>query len=93
MKFDGGAALYIGYYSGAALNATGTNDVPIAFTSNALTPAPGDWRGIVFFNSTVDGSTILDYCTVEYGGLDSSNSNIYCNSLTAEDVVRQTFSQ
>ncbi len=79
VKFDVGAALYIGYYSAATLNAVGTSDNPITFTSNAATPAPGDWRGIVFFNSNVDASTIMDYCTVEYGGYDSYNSNINCN--------------
>ncbi|OOP56217.1 MAG: hypothetical protein AYP45_10255 [Candidatus Brocadia carolinensis] len=80
VKFDGTAGFYIGYYSAAALNAVGTEDAPITFTSNTASPAPADWRGIVFFNSTVDGSTILDYCTVEYGGYDAYNSNINCNN-------------
>ncbi len=82
VKFNAGAALYIGYYSAATLNAVGTSGSHIAFTSNAATPAPADWRGIVFFNSTVDGSTIMDYCTVEYGGLDSYNSNINCDNAS-----------
>jgi len=82
VKFDPGAVLYIGYYSGAALNATGTSLNPITFTSNASTPAAGDWLGIVFFNSTVDSSTIMDYCTVEYGGYSSYNSNIYCDNAS-----------
>src|SRR3990167_3235018 len=82
VNFDAYAALYIGYYSAATLNATGTNDKPITFTSNTGTPAPADWQGIVFFNSTVDGSTIMDYCTVEYGGYDSYNSNIHCNNAS-----------
>ena len=79
VKFDAGTALYIGYYSGATLNAVGTSGNPITFTSNASSPAPDDWQGIVFFNSTDDGSTIMDYCTVEYGGYGSYNSNIYCD--------------
>src|SRR3989338_9040584 len=82
VKFDAYAALYIGYYSAATLNAAGTSGNPITFTSNVGTPAPADWQGIVFFNSTVDGSTIMDYCTVEYGGYDSYNSNIHCNSAS-----------
>src|SRR3990167_3995055 len=82
VNFDAGAALYIGYYSGATLIADGTSLNPITFTSNASTPAPGDWRGIVFFNSTVDGSTIMDNCTVEYGGFDSYNANINCNNAS-----------
>ncbi len=79
VKFDAYTGLYIGYYSAATLNAVGTSLNPITFTSNEASPAPGDWRGILFFNSTVDAATIMDYCTVEYGGHDSPNSNIYCN--------------
>ena len=82
VKFDSGAALYIGYFSGATLHAVGTSGSPITFTSNTVTPAPADWRGIVFFNSTNDGATIMDYCTVEYGGNDSYNSNINCNNAS-----------
>src|SRR3990172_9876966 len=82
VKFDAYAALYIGYYSAATLNAAGTSGNPITFTSNAGTPAPADWQGIVFFNSTVDGSTIMDYCTVEYGGYGGYNSNINCDSAS-----------
>ncbi|MCC7210605.1 MAG: right-handed parallel beta-helix repeat-containing protein [Candidatus Brocadia sp.] len=82
VKFDSTAGLYIGYYSAATLNAVGTEDVPITFTSNTGSPAPNDWRGIVFFNSTVDGSTIMDYCTVEYGGNGGENSNINCNQAS-----------
>ncbi|TVM04164.1 MAG: hypothetical protein CV087_01850 [Candidatus Brocadia sp. WS118] len=82
VKFNAETALYIGYYSAAALNAVGTSGSPITFTSNESTPAPSDWKGIVFFNGTVDGSTIMDYCTVEYGGSDSYNSNINCNNAS-----------
>ncbi len=82
VRFDSMAGLYIGYFSAATLNAVGTEDAPITFTSNTGSPAPNDWRGIVFWNSTVDGSTIMDYCTVEYGGYDSHHSNIDCDSAS-----------
>src|SRR3990172_9818432 len=52
VKFDSGKGLYIGLYGAATLNATGTSANPITFTSNASTPAPGNWQGIVFLNST-----------------------------------------
>src|SRR3989304_526894 len=35
-----------------------------------------------FYDSTVDGSTTVHYCTVEYGGAGGENSNIYCNSAS-----------
>jgi parallel beta-helix repeat protein len=82
VKFNAGGALYIGYYSAAILNAVGTSGNPITFTSNASTPAPADWHGIVFFNSTDDASTIMDYCTVEYGGLGGYDSNIFCDNAS-----------
>src|SRR3990167_1455081 len=82
VKFDAYTALYIGYYSAATLNAAGTSGNPITFTSNAGTPAPADWGGILFYNSTDDAATIMDYCTVEYGGASSENSNINCNTAS-----------
>lgn len=47
--------------------AIGRSDAPILFTSNQATPAPGDWPGLSFCDSTMLG-THLSYCTIEYGG-------------------------
>lgn len=82
VRFYPGTTLYFGYSSGAALKAVGTSGNPITFTSNATTPAPGDWMGVVFFNHTDDTETIMDYCTVEYGGNAGYNSNVYCNAAS-----------
>jgi parallel beta-helix repeat protein len=59
-----------------ALVAQGTALEPIVFTSNASTPAPGDWKGIHFSDSTEDSLSVLDYCWVEYGG-QLFNANVY----------------
>ncbi len=71
--------LIIGYGNNTtnpgALIAQGTESEPILFTSNAPTPAPGDWDGILFYHSCDDATTVLDYCTVEYAG-DSQNGNV-----------------
>ncbi len=58
------------------LVARGTADAPIRFTSNSATPAPGDWLGIRFEDSSPDatfdgtsaysGGAILEYCVIEY---------------------------
>src|SRR3990167_3141820 len=79
VKFDAGRRLSFGaVLSGtAALNAVGTSVNPITFTSNAGTPAPGDWDGILFRNNTDDAATIMDYCTVEYGV-----NNIFCSDAS-----------
>ena len=87
VRFEPGTGLYIGlnnagssiydYYG--ALSAQGTADFPIVFTSNAPTPAPGDWKGIIFTDFTNDSASILTNCTVEYGGSTSEKKwNIYC---------------
>jgi hypothetical protein len=60
------------------LVAQGTAEDPIVFTSNASSPAPGDWKGIYFRNETYDSATILEYCVVEFGGY-SHNSGIFCD--------------
>lgn len=51
VRFYPGTTLYFGSSSGAALKAVGTSVNPITFTSNAATPAPGDWGGYSFLQS------------------------------------------
>ena len=58
--------------------ARGTSGTKIKFTSNAASPAPGDWGYILFRTDSIDASfdasgnylagSILEYCIVEYGG-------------------------
>ena len=60
------------------LNATGTEDQPILFTSDEPKPHPQDWGGITFAPSntgsifdkdgTYTGGSTLQYCVIEYGG-------------------------
>ncbi len=49
------------------LMAIGTDVNPITFTSNAATPAPGNWRSI-YFGATADPTSRISYATVSYGG-------------------------
>ena len=74
VKFEGDKALGID----GELIARGTEANPIVFTSNQATPAAGDWANIVFTDTSVDATydaegnylsgSIMQYCTVEYGG-------------------------
>ncbi|NOK57378.1 MAG: hypothetical protein GFH27_549309n113 [Chloroflexi bacterium AL-W] len=48
------------------LTAVGTADDPILFTSAQETPAPSQWKQIIFNPSSRNSS--LEYVTVEYGG-------------------------
>jgi len=74
VKFNTGKGLQIA----GELIARGTEAEPIIFTSNQISPAPGDWVNILFTDSSVDAiydengdylsGSIMQYCTVEYGG-------------------------
>ncbi|RZB32868.1 MAG: hypothetical protein AEth_00214 [Candidatus Argoarchaeum ethanivorans] len=63
VKFDSGKSLIID----GILNARGNAANKIVFTSNATTPASGDWGTIKFRDSSVDSACIIDWAIVEYG--------------------------
>lgn len=55
-----------GVYVNGTLQARGTADAPVVFTSRSTTPAPGDWKGIYFAPSS--GDSTLRHVTVSYTG-------------------------
>lgn len=68
LQFATNAQLLVG--SGNLL-AQGSSESPIIFTSAAETPQAGDWQGIAFSPQVSEGS-VLDFCTVAYGGSDDT---------------------
>ncbi len=78
VKFNAGKLLQVD----GTLIARGTSTAPITFTSNLPNPQPGDWGNIEFTDTSVDATfdgggnyvsgSILQYCTVEYGGSGST---------------------
>ena len=83
IRFDPGTGLYVGlnyrydtydYYG--ALSVQGTAELPVVFTSNNASPAPGDWKGIYLRDQTKDDETIIEHCTIEYSG-HTHNASIY----------------
>ena len=70
VRFNSNIQLNVGASSGnpGSLIAQGTQTDPIVFTSNQASPASGDWRGIKFYNTTDDASTVLEHCTIQYAG-------------------------
>ncbi len=82
VRFNRYMKLEIGAGSGdsGALVAEGTVGTPILFTSNAATPAVGDWYGIRFQNTTDDNTTSLSNCIVEYAGYVNQGSVYIYNS-------------
>jgi len=84
VKFYSGAGLTIN----GGLDAQGTSDFPVVFTSYKddqyggdlnldgydTTPVNGDWRGIYFTNQADDGACVIDNAVIRYGG--SANSGM-----------------
>jgi YD repeat-containing protein/parallel beta-helix repeat protein len=69
LKFGPYQQLIIGGTSGdpGALQALGTSEKKILFTTSHATPAPGKWYGILFYSTAAESST-MDNCIVEYAG-------------------------
>ncbi|MBI3578923.1 MAG: hypothetical protein HY089_05875, partial [Ignavibacteriales bacterium] len=72
VKFNAGKMLVVA----GKLLANGTSGSKITFTSNAGTPAAGNWNGIELQNSA-DVNSVLNYCVVEYAGGGSNGANIF----------------
>ncbi|MDF1591854.1 MAG: Ig-like domain-containing protein [Desulfobacterales bacterium] len=93
VRFNTGTGLYIGADGCyGALSAQGTAGSPIIFTSNAASPAPGNWKGIKFEDTTNDGLSRLEHCIVEYGG-NTNNANIYvyrANPTLKANIIRHS---
>lgn len=72
------------------LVARGTETEPIIFTAKSST-MPGSWGYIKFEDSSMDAISILQYCTVEYGG-GSGNGAVWGDSASPfidNCVIRQ----
>lgn len=74
IKFNSGMGLTVR----GELVARGTANNRITFTSNQSSKAPGDWKGILLENSTVDAivnnlnyvsGSIIQYATIEYANI------------------------
>lgn len=84
IKFDGN--FYI--RADGTLNAQGTSQNLITFTSNKNNPSPGDWSVLRLSNNSV-----LNYCEIEYGGgPDGSPSGwgaVYC--IQTSPIISNSF--
>lgn len=66
VKFEQDAGFEVGNTTAGELDAVGTADSVITFTSNNPTPNPGDWKGFDFYPMTRT-TTQLSYCDINYG--------------------------
>jgi hypothetical protein len=67
LKFGNSNEISVGASVNGLIEAIGTAINPIVFTSKSTYPTKGDWDGIWFYSGSANGS-VLDYCTVSYGG-------------------------
>lgn len=68
------------------LEAVGTADKPIVFTSGKDTKAPGDWANLSFHRTPTTGSKI-DHARFEYAGGASQTSSFGCGPKTNDAAV------
>ncbi len=77
LRFATVGQLRIGNTNKGALRADGTAGQPIVFTSDAASPAPGDWLGLEFRSQTQGApATSVTHARVRYAGR-SSNDAVY----------------
>lgn len=76
-----GANVYVAISQGAKINAVGTANNPIVFTSDASTPAAGDWGGLILLGkapvNSVSGSatSTSEIASLPYGGIDPADDS------------------
>jgi hypothetical protein len=75
-----GVDIRVGYPSPGGLIADGTTG-RITFTSAVNPPAPGDWRGIEFYPSSLDSFCRLQGCKIEYGGTTDSGDVVITDAV------------
>ena len=76
-----GASVYIAISQGAKIDAQGTASDPIILTSNASSPAAGNWGGLILLgkapiNSVLEGATSTsEIGSLPYGGTDPADNS------------------
>ena len=76
-----GANVYIAIAQGAKIDANGTQDNPIVLTSDASSPAAGDWGGLILLGNapinSVSGSatSTSEIASLPYGGINVNDDS------------------
>ena len=83
IRFGANGSLSVGYGSNATVIANGTAANPIIFTSSALLPAAGAWKGLVFYDKTLSNS-VLNFCEIRFAG---SNPTYGAVSILGCDIT------
>jgi hypothetical protein len=70
VRMYGGYGLWLA--PDASIDARGTADAPIVFTSSSDSPSAGDWTGLVF-SEPLSGDNRMEHVRIEYGGANAGN--------------------
>ena len=86
IKFLKGSAFKIEHFTGdfdapAIVNAVGTKEKPIVFTSAEAAPRAGDWQGL-WFGGKPRIENRIENVRIEYTGADCGCILLTCNSIT-----------
>lgn len=87
IKSSAGTNGYIAIKQGAKINANGTQCNPIVMTSNASSPAAGDWGGVVILGKApinAGDSATSEVGEFTYGGSDASDNSGVLNYVRLE---------
>lgn len=76
---------FLAIEKGAKINALGTADFPIVFTSNSASPEPGDWGGLVICGNAV--TNLGQNVNAEVTGLTYGGTNPADNSGTLSHLI------
>ena len=84
VRFKQNATIEVAYYDNvyARIIANGTADKPIRFTSNAPSPAAGDWQSIELYDGS--DNSVFTHCIFEYGGSDQYKGAIHIYASSAK---------
>jgi hypothetical protein len=77
LKFT--SAIGLQAQSGSTINAMGTEDLPIVFTSAAASPAPGSWTSLAFWAGSTSS---LSHAEVAYAGQNGDAVRIYSSNVS-----------
>lgn len=83
----GGSDTYLAVEPGAKIIADGTAENPIRFTSNATTPAAGDWGGLLIIgNAPISGggTSTTEVLPLQYGGTNPEDNSGILNYVLVE---------
>ncbi|HWS72276.1 MAG TPA: right-handed parallel beta-helix repeat-containing protein, partial [Thermoanaerobaculia bacterium] len=68
VRFNNSGQITANYQNKGGIVAAGTSTAPILLTSNAASPAAGNWLGLYFGSFAGGPASALSYTTIEYGG-------------------------